>query len=1714
MADFDTLKLNIEANSEEAVSSIDRLITSLGNLNSALNLGNAQGFISSMRSMVNSFKSLSNIGDIGGKVNKEISTVSDAVKAISKQLNIYSQEGKQALERSVSNFINAYNQFKTAPKGENESFYDGLYQNIRIAKGELVRVAENWTQVKKQTDSAQKALLEYVKNTRNVDISQFMFSPDFKNQKKILGKNFTVNRGGSDFAEYIREMNGQLHTNYPLGGEGEVEGLQEAFEKLVRDVADAKEKALSFKEALQQGVAPADYVKTALGDIINELLEATNKVQDIKAESESKDKISVLAESMERLSQSVQTVSLGDFVAQLKNVDLYAGSAATNLRAAGKAIDAWVGIEKIKEAVPAVKEFSESAEEAQKSFVECPPAVQNLTEQLEEAKDMMAEVVEYGKDLGLEFGKLDFPDEIGATFKNIKIPFQKDTPEKIQETSEQTHAWLENLVVVGHELKNISAYLDELANKGIKVMKLLYTPLLKVGEEFREKFGAIGQLTGSLVEKMGNELKKVPKFFTNIQKSAERMMDKITAFFKRSLRTLVFMLVRKSITAMLKDFNEAAKSLASFTNQLAHDFNGAMSLLISDIKYLGANIVAMFAPLITQVAPIIDFFVEKLVSAMKVINQFFAALTGRETYTYAKKVMLDYANATDEANEKQKKLNSNLQSFDKLNVITSPTENKKEDTQAYDWVEEPITEGITNAANKVKDILSKLFEPLKKAWDRAGKYVVDGFKYMTSQLKKLFSDIGRDFLEVWNQEKTVKLFENILRIVGDLERVIGNIAKKLDIAWNTNKVGLRILENIRDIFLVISEHVRNVTEYMIGWSDKLNFYPLLEALNTVLEQMEYAVDQWGYVFEDVMKDIILPAIKYGLEGAVPEILGFIGDIIEGIGNIGNKIHETWQELDFGNRLWANIQEVVDSLLEHVRNVGEAFKEWTKELNFEPIMKSLLDLTDAFSNVADFIGGVFEDIVNIIVLPHVKELTEKIIPGLMDAFTNFIDKVDWDGLRANLKKVWEGFASLHESIDEGIVLFIKDLGERLAEFVNSGEFSDFCDTLKDLMSYVTPEMVENVLMGLAQAIIDIAQALVRFANSDKFKEFITAILDYLNSTTAEDIANKIEKLAIAIAGFKFAAFAGKNIAKFFEFLAVIKSVNNMAGALKSLGTGAETASTGMSALSLSAVEIVGVLGAVAAAAYSFVASFGGIEGVVKRVNQSLESFKKYFDKLFKDLGIEKQINNIKTNFYGLLDSLGQLREFWETIIQVIEAVVGMVGGTLTGAFSGLLDILNGAIIGMRGVWDILGGIGKVIQALVTQDLPSLKDAFSQMWQGIIEVFEGNMQSVLGLVGVFAKGIYGFFAQLKYELIGDPLVVDMWDGIVDVFVDGVKRTIEKTSEVVRGIIDKFIELKDSTLEVLTEWWTESVQPWFTIEKWMELGQAIIDGIALKWAEFTEWWSGTAIALWWEENVVPWFSLETWLELAQSIYDALTMKWAEFVEQWTVDLTTWWDESVAPWFTLEKWTGLFNTIKTALKKVWNETAGQWLNDISGWWTKDVMPWFAEKKWTDLVSVIPKAFKQAAKLAVETFRTACNNLISMLESTINSIVDAVNEISEYVGIKLGYVSLPRIPEISGFAKGGYPKHGELFIANEAGAELIGTMNGRTAVASNNEITGITNAINTTAATEIELLRQQNELLNRILQKEFGLTSREIFKAVKSENNIYKRSTGESAFA
>jgi tape measure domain-containing protein len=153
-------------------------------------------------------------------------------------------------------------------------------------------------------------------------------------------------------------------------------------------------------------------------------------------------------------------------------------------------------------------------------------------------------------------------------------------------------------------------------------------------------------------------------------------------------------------------------------------------------------------------------------------------------------------------------------------------------------------------------------------------------------------------------------------------------------------------------------------------------------------------------------------------------------------------------------------------------------------------------------------------------------------------------------------------------------------------------------------------------------------------------------------------------------------------------------------------------------------------------------------------------------------------------------------------------------------------------------------------------------------------------------------------------------------------------------------------------LGEWWENSVKPWFTKEKWLELFDNMKKGIKEKWDEIKDWWENNAFSKWWREDVKPWFTKEKWVNLYDNIKTSIQEKWKEVKDWWENNaFSKWWREDVEPWFTKEKWVNLYDNIKTSIQEKWKEVKDWWENNaFSKWWREDVSPWFTKEKWLGL--------------------------------------------------------------------------------------------------------------------------------------------------------------------
>ena len=193
------------------------------------------------------------------------------------------------------------------------------------------------------------------------------------------------------------------------------------------------------------------------------------------------------------------------------------------------------------------------------------------------------------------------------------------------------------------------------------------------------------------------------------------------------------------------------------------------------------------------------------------------------------------------------------------------------------------------------------------------------------------------------------------------------------------------------------------------------------------------------------------------------------------------------------------------------------------------------------------------------------------------------------------------------------------------------------------------------------------------------------------------------------------------------------------------------------------------------------------------------------------------------------------------------------------------------------------------------------------------------------------------------------------------------------------------------------------------------------------------------------------------AKKVWDFVTQKFQEFDDFITNVFSTDWSKNFGAFG--EILNGFSKNVQNtwdAIKRIF----GGITDFISGIFTGN---W--EKAWNgvkDIFGGIWDAISSGIKAPINVIIGAINGLIKGAVSGVNSVIKCLNKLSfdipdwvpGFGGKKFGF-DIPRVsaPQIPYLASGGFPKVGQLFVANEKGPEMLGRMGNRNVVANNNQI-------------------------------------------------------------
>ena len=709
------------------------------------------------------------------------------------------------------------------------------------------------------------------------------------------------------------------------------------------------------------------------------------------------------------------------------------------------------------------------------------------------------------------------------------------------------------------------------------------------------------------IKRLGEKVKSV---FSRMDRSAKKSATIFTTMASRfkglALSLLIFNQINKAFNAVTSAIKEGYENLYK-DNEI---FKKSVDELHASVLTLKDAFAAAFRPLVDIAIPYIQMAADKMTQLLDSVGQFMAAVTGQDTYTRAIRQTTD---ALKEEAEAAKKTEGYLSKLDEINKYSTGkhSADKDKDSQTGVMFEEaPVSAKFKEMAEKLKDTMTKVFAPIAEAWEREGQFVMDSWKRALQEVGNLLKNIGSDFLEVWQQEKTVKIFENLLHIIGDIGLVVGNLAHNFREAWEENETGLHILENIRDIIGVI--------------------------------------------------------------------------------------------------------------VENIRHAADATVEWSKDLDFSPLLAKVQEWTASLIPVFDTLSGIVTDFYEKVLLPLGKWTIEKGLPELLQVLIDFNNMVDWESLRTNLAEFWEHLEPFAETVGEGLIIFIGRLSESLAGFINSPALS----------------------------------------------EFLTMIENWMDSVTPEDVADAFEKIAVAITALKVASIAFPAITTAFSAFSKVSTV--LKGVLSLLSP---VISVLGSAISFLASPIGIAIVAVAALTAGFVYLYNHceefknsidtlyndhikpffdsiIEGVGKLKEKFMEFWDSYVKPMLEEWGEKFGIlweEHIKPALDKIVDAVGRvfdaLKELWEEVIEplaewIIDNVLPVLLPIIDEVFNTALDLIAGMFDAIGDLADIIADCVELVVDLLQGDWSGAwehaKSIVKTVWDGITGIIKGAVEKITGWI----------------------------------------------------------------------------------------------------------------------------------------------------------------------------------------------------------------------------------------------------------------------------------------------------------------------------------------------------------------------------------------------
>lgn len=477
----------------------------------------------------------------------------------------------------------------------------------------------------------------------------------------------------------------------------------------------------------------------------------------------------------------------------------------------------------------------------------------------------------------------------------------------------------------------------------------------------------------------------------------------------------------------------------------------------------------------------------------------------------------------------------------------------------------------------------------REAWDDdgLGLIYINSIHATVDSFITLFDSVGQAAVKAWHKNNTGKtIIRAILDYVTNINRIFGNLAISIKKAWDEGNRGESIFEKIEGFIANCAEDSASITESFATWAENLDFGPLLQSFDSLLEKLEPIGEIVNGAIRTAYTEVLQPLAKWTIEKGLPGVLESLGTALELVGNVINTAKPAFEFI------WDNIIKplaedtgiIVIGALKLITNALSGLSDWISNhselvVNFVKIFGRFITMWFISSSIISIIKGVG------IALGGIIGAINPLIVGIAAVSAAVALLVThWDDVTTAVGNAIEKVKEFFTVSEHDLTVAIEDLPEKTQEVITDlidalrryiDNVEDAPDALNDLISTLVTyngttgksvEIINTVREGLINAGVNTEEFQTILSRTGGTSISAQAVLYGLKDATQE-VAGSMDTATDAVekTGNKVAEAETdfNNLVTQFQesSTAYNQSADNINNALESIENTTETATTG-------------------------------------------------------------------------------------------------------------------------------------------------------------------------------------------------------------------------------------------------------------------------------------------------------------------------------------------------------------------------------------------------------------------------------------------------------------------------------------------------------------------------------------------------------------------------